>query len=90
MLYKTLPYSKGISWSLEIEAKVVVGGGLGGLCCLVAGGGQSGQSGQSRFDSFFPGRQIPDRKEKQTVVKRCQISTGFTLKSRALAKHNKG
>ena len=87
MLYKTLPYSKGISWSLEIEAKVVVGGGLGGLCCLVAGGGQSGQS---RFYSFFPGRQIPDRKEKQTVVKRCQISTGFTLKSRTLAKHNKG
>ena len=39
---------------------------------------------------LFPGRQIPERKEKQTVVKRCQVSTAFILKSRTLAKHNKG
>ena len=42
VLYKTLPYSKSNIFSLEIEAKVVVGRGLGGLCCLVAGGAGGG------------------------------------------------
>ena len=51
VLNKTLPYSKGNIWSLEIEDKVVVGGGLCGLSCAVAGGGHRLQS---RFDSFFP------------------------------------
>ena len=60
MLNKTLPYSKGNIWPLEIE--LVVGGGLGGLRCVVAGGGHRLQS---RFDSFFPGHVPEFRIEKK-------------------------